>query len=131
MKLPHKTVILHWVERNSAWAELPWSDWVRFRGYDKEKAPSLAGAEAGEHFFVVCILGTSGELRNAIPHRYIVSSDARLVHGFDGLEIVEREESVRLGNLAFPALEDIARYDELGQRGFSVNLLPHRAVQQL
>ena len=131
MKLPHKTVVLHWTERSSAWAELPWSDWVRFRGYDSEKTPSLAGAEAGEHFFVVCILGTSGELCNAIPHRYIVSSDARLVHGFDGLDTGEREESVRIGSLAFPAPEELARYNELGERGFSVNLPPPRAVQQL
>lgn len=131
MKPPHKTVVLHWVERHSTWAELPWLDWVRFRGYDSGKPSSLAGAEAGEHFFLVCILGKSGELCNVIPHRYIVSSGARLVHGFDGLDSDEREESDRIGQLAFPAVEELARYNELGERGFSVNLPPPHTLQQL
>src|SRR6266550_970817 len=30
----------------------------------------LAGAEAGEHYFLVCVLGDGGELANVIPHRY-------------------------------------------------------------
>jgi hypothetical protein len=130
-KIPAKTVILHWVERHGTWAELPWPDWVRFRGYDKVNARSLSGAEAGEHFFVVCMLGVDGELCNAIPHRYVVSTDARLVHGFDGLDLLEREELHRIGELAFPTLEDIERCDELGERGFSVNLPPPHTVHQL
>ena len=130
-KIPHKTVVLHWVQCRRAWAELPWADWVRFRGYDPEKARSLPGVEAGEHFFVVCMLGVYGDLCNVIPHRYAVSEDARLVHGFDGLDVAEREESDRIGELAFPTLDDIERYNELGERGFSVNLPPHHTVQNL
>ncbi len=130
-KIPDKTVVLHWVEGRSAWAELPWSDWVRFRGYDKKHSRSLAGAEAGEHFFLVCMLGAHGELCNVIPHRYVVSAEARLVHGFDGLDIAEREESDRIGELAQPTMEDIERYNELGDRGFAVNLPPLHTVQHL
>ncbi|MFL6796162.1 MAG: hypothetical protein ACJ8F3_01975 [Xanthobacteraceae bacterium] len=130
-KIPEKTVVLQWVERQRAWTELPWCDWVRFRGFDQEQPPSLAGVEAGEHFFVVCILGTQDELCNAIPHRYVVSSDARLVHGFDGLDTEEREESDRINQLPFPELEEIARYDELRDRGLSVNLPPLHTVEQL
>src|SRR5206468_849736 len=93
---PEKTVILHWDEDRTAWAELPWRDWVRFRGLGEGRSSELAGAEAGEHFFLVCILGDRGELCNAIPHRYVMSADGRLVHGFDGLEVTEREESCRI-----------------------------------
>jgi hypothetical protein len=131
MKIPHKTVVLHWVECGNAWAELPWTDWVRFRGYDAEKTASLPGVEAGEHFFVVCMLGVHGELCNVIPHRYSLSEDARLVHGFDGLDVAERKESERIGELAFPSLEDIERYNQLGGRGLSANLPPHHTVQNL
>ena len=45
--------------------------------------------------------------------------------------LAEREESDRIGELAFPTLEDIERYNELGERGFSVNLPPHHTVQNL
>ena len=130
-KIPHKTVVLHWVEQRNAWAELPWPYWVRFRGYDKEHSRSLVGAEAGEHFFLVCMLGTHGELCNVIPHRYVISTDARLVHGFDGLDVAEREESDRIEELASPTIEDIERYDELVELGFSVNLPPLHTVQHL
>ena len=30
---PENTVILHWDECQTAWAQLPWRDWVRFRGF--------------------------------------------------------------------------------------------------
>ena len=130
-KIPHKTVVLHWVERRSRWAELPWSDWVRFRGQDQGKPTSLADAEAGEHFFLVCMLGVNGELSNVIPHRYAISQDARLVHGFDGLDVAEREETDRIADLAFPTLDDIERYNQLGERGFAVNLPPLHTVEHL
>jgi hypothetical protein len=130
-KIPNKTLVLHWIEGTSAWAELPLLDWVRFRGFGKEQSPLLIGAEAGEHYFLVCMLGTYGELCNVIPHRYVVSTDARLVHGFDGLEAAEREESDRIEDLVSPTTDDIERQRELGQRGFSVNLPPLHTVQHL
>jgi hypothetical protein len=130
-RVPDKTLILHWVEDQSAWTELPWPDWVRFRGFSNEGARLLTGAEAGEHYFVVCMLGSHGDLRNVIPHRYVVSTDARLVHGFDGLEVAEREESDRIAELVAPTVEDIERYNELGDRGFSVNLPPLHTVEHL
>jgi hypothetical protein len=129
--IPDKTVILHWIEGQRTWMELPWADWVRFRGFGDEQSSLMVGAEAGEHYFLVCMLGRHGDLCNVVPHRYVVSSDARLIHGFDGLEVAEREESDRLRELASPTLEDIERYTELGARGFAVNLPPSRTVQQL
>jgi hypothetical protein len=129
--VPDKTLILHWIESQTAWAELPWADWVRFRGFGDEQSSLMVGAEAGEHYFLVCMLGRHGDLCNVVPHRYVVSSDARLIHGFDGLEIAEREESDRLRELSSPTVEDIERYTELGARGFAVNLPPSRTVQQL
>jgi hypothetical protein len=130
-KIPANTLILHWIEHQNAWTELPWLDWVRFRGYGKERSSLLIGAEAGEHYFLVCMLGSHGELSNVIPHRYVISSDARLVHGFDGLGQEEREEADRLEELVWPTIEDIERFNELGQRGFSANLPPLRTVQNL
>src|SRR5262245_60049691 len=56
-KIPDKTLILHWNEDQGAWMELPWLEWVRFRGLGKERASLLVGAEAGEHYFLVCMLG--------------------------------------------------------------------------
>jgi hypothetical protein len=129
--VPDKTIILHWVESRTSWAELPWADWVRFRGFGDEPSSLLVGAEPGEHYFLVCMLGRHGDLCNVVPHRYVVSSDARLIHGFDGLEVAEREESDRLRDLSSPTVEDIERYTELGARGFAVNLPPSRTVQQL
>jgi len=130
-KSPDKTVILHWMENQRRWTELSWADWVRFRGFGKDEPSLLVGAEAGEHYFLVCMLGRHGDLRHVVPHRYVISNDARLVHGFDGLEIEEREESDRLRELASPTLEDIERYTELGTRGFAVNLPPPRTIQPL
>ena len=128
---PDKTLILHWIEEQKSWAELPWLDWVRFRGMGKEGSTLLLGAEAGEHYFLVCMLGSHGELSNVIPHRYVISSDARLVHGFDGLDVTERDESDRIAELAVPTIEDIDRYNELGKRGFAPNLPPLHTVQHL
>ena len=85
---PDNTVILHWDEGATAWSRLSWCDWVRFRGLGEGNASMLVGAAAGEHYFLVCVLGSRGELCSAIPHRYIMTTDARLVHGFDGLEPV-------------------------------------------
>jgi hypothetical protein len=130
-KDPDKTLILHWNEQRKAWAELPWLDWVRFRGLGEEPTSLLLGAEAGEHYFLVCMLGGHGELRNVIPHRYVISNDARLVHGFDGLDIAERDESDRIAELAAPTIEDIERYKELCERGFATNLPPLHTVQNL
>jgi hypothetical protein len=130
-KIPDKTLILHWIEGQNAWAELPWLDWVRFRGFGTERSNLLIGAEAGEHYFLVCMLGSHGELCNVIPHRYMISNDARLVHGFDGLEVAEREESDRIEDLVAPTIEDLERYAELGERGFAVNLPPLHTVQHL
>ena len=130
-KIPDKTLILHWIEDQNAWEELPWLDWVRFRGFGKERSSLLVGAAAGEHYFLVCMLGTHGELCNVIPHRYVISNDARLVHGFDGLDVTEREESDRIEELVSPTIEDLERYNELGERGFAVNLPPLHTVQHL
>jgi hypothetical protein len=129
--IPDQTLIFHWVEGRRVWAELPWADWVRFRGFGKERSSLLIGAEAGEHYFLVCMLSADGELCNVIPHRYVVSSDARLVHGFDGLEASERVESGRLEGLISPTIEDIERQTELGEREFSANLPPLHTIQHL
>ena len=128
---PDNTVILHWDECQTTWAQLSWRDWVRFRGMGEGGVSMLAGAEAGEHYFLVCVLGDRGELCDVIPHRYVMSTDGRLVHGFDGLEVAEREESYRIGELLIPTIEDSERYRELGARGFSVNLPPLHTVQPL
>jgi hypothetical protein len=128
---PDTTVILHWKEGGAAWVEMPWRDWVRFRGLGEAGGSLLAGAEAGEHYFVVCILGDRGELANVIPHKYFLSTDARLVHGFDGLEENERHEFFRIQVLSAPTIEDSERYDELGSRGFTVNLPPPHTVAPL
>jgi hypothetical protein len=130
-RTPDKTLILHWIEGQNAWAELPWQDWVRFRGFDNARASLLVGANAGEHYFLVCMLGSHGELRNVIPHRYVISNDALLVYGFDGLDVTEREESDLIEGLVAPTVEQLERYNELGERGFAVNLPPPHTVQQL
>ena len=129
LMVPDKTIILHWNESQNAWMELPWEDWVRFRGVGYKEPRSLAGAKAGEHYFLVCMLGRQGELRNVIPHRYLVSKDALLVHGFDGLEPIEREEAELIEEMPFPTKEDIERLNELIGRGFSVNLPPLHTIQ--
>ncbi len=128
---PESTVILHWKGGGASWVELPWLDWVRFRGLGEAGCSLLAGAEAGEHYFVVCVLGERGDLANVIPHKYYLSTDARLVHGFDGLEDEERHEFFRIQVLASPTIEDTERYDELGARGFTVNLPPPHTVPPL
>jgi hypothetical protein len=128
---PESTVILHWDECQAMWVELSWRDWIRFRGLDKSTHRLLAGAEAGEHYFLVCVLGDRGELNNVIPHRYIMSTDGRLVHGFDGLGVAEREESCRIEELSDPTIEDSQRYQEFGERGFSINLPPLHTVKPL
>jgi len=129
--IPPKTIVLHWNEGRSAWAELPWFDWVRFRGFGKGQSSLLVGAEAGEHYFLVCKLGVHDELWDVIPHRYVVSADARLVHGFDGLDARERAESDRIAELDSTTAEEIERYNELVERGFSANLPPHHTLQKL
>src|ERR1700694_2076764 len=109
---PENTVILHWDASVDAWAQLPWRDWVRFRGFGEGGNSLLAGAEAGEHYFLVCVLEDGGDLANVIPHRYVLSTDGRLVHGFDGLEASEREEYYRIQVLHIPSIEDSDRYNE-------------------
>ena len=128
---PDNTVILHWDECQSAWAKLSWRDWVRFRGFSEGGLSLLVGAEAGEHYFLVCVLGDRGELANVIPHRYVLSTDGRLVHGFDGLGKSEREEYYRIQVLHLPTIEDSERYSELDTRGFTVNLPPPHTLQSL
>jgi len=128
---PDNTIILHWDECGAAWGRLSWSDWVRFRGLGEGKTPSLIGAAAGEHYFLVCVLGHRGELCNAIPHRYLISTDGRLVHGFDGLEESERAESDRIEDLLFPTNEDLRRCRQLLAREFAANLPPLHTVQPL
>jgi hypothetical protein len=86
---------------------------------------------AGEHYFLVCVLDDRGELANVIPHRYVLSTDGRLVHGFDGLRQAEREEYCRIQLLPQPTIEDSERYNELDARGFAVNLPPAHTVQPL
>jgi hypothetical protein len=128
---PDNTVILHWNECQREWMELPWRDWVRFRGFGEGGTTLLAGAEAGEHYFLVCVLGDGGELANVIPHRYVLSADGRLVYGFDGLEAPEREEYCRIQTLLSPTIEDSERYNELGSCGFTANLPPLHTVHSL
>ena len=128
---PDNTVILHWDANKTSWAELSWRDWVRFRGFGKGGQSMLAGADAGEHYFIVCVLGDCGELANAIPHKYVLSADARLVHGFDGLGEAERQEFCRIDVLLSPTTEDSERYNELDARRFTVNLPPAHTVQPL
>jgi hypothetical protein len=128
---PDNTVILHWDECRASWSRLPWRDWVKFRGLDASGLSLLAGAEAGEHYFVVCVLGDFGELAHLIPHRYLLSPDGRLVHGFDGLGGEEREEYCRIQVLAVPTNEDSKRYGELHARGFTVNLPPRHTIHPL
>jgi hypothetical protein len=128
---PDNTVILHWQECQTSWAELSWGDWVRFRGFGEDGRSLLVGAQAGEHYFLVCILGDRGELANVIPHKYVMSSDGRLVYGFDGLGDAEREEWSRIEELALPSAEESARYEEFGLRGLAVNLPPLHTVPPL
>jgi hypothetical protein len=128
---PDKTVILHWDEGRTTWTQVSWRDWVRFRGFSDEGPRLLAGAEAGEHYFLVCILGDRGELSNVIPHKYVMSCDGRLVYGFDGLGEAEREESSRIEQLALPSIEESERYQEFDSRGFAVNLPPLYTVRPL
>src|SRR5688572_17269892 len=97
---PDNTVILHWDECRASWQQLSWRDWVRCRVFREVGVSLLAGAQAGEHYFLVCVLGDGGELTNVIPHRYVLTADGRLVHGFDGLEAAEREEYYRIRVLA-------------------------------
>src|SRR5262249_51467535 len=124
-------VILHWDECHSMWAQLSWPDWVRFRGSGAGGRSLLAGAEAGEHYFLVCVLGDRGELANVIPHRYLLSANGWLVHDFDWLEQEEREEYYSIRVLRAPTIEDTERYEELGARGFAINLPPPYTVQHL
>ena len=91
----------------------------------------LAGAEAGEHYFLVCVLGDGGELCHAIPHRYMMSTDGRLAHGFDGLKAQEREDSSRIEELDIPTAQELKRYDEFVARALSANLPPPRTVPPL
>jgi hypothetical protein len=128
---PDNTVILHWDECRMSWAKLSWRDWVRFRGCGAARQSLLVGAQAGEHYFLVCVLGDCGELANVIPHKYVLSTDARLVHGFDGLEHAERQEFCRLDGLLSRSIEDSERHDELDARGFPANLPPTRTVRPL
>jgi hypothetical protein len=125
------TVILHWDANRTSWAQLSWRDWVRFRGFGEGGQSLLARAEAGEHYFLVCVLGDCGELANVIPHKYVLSADARLVHGFDGLGEAERQEFCRIEALRSPTIEDYDRYNELDARSFMVNLPPAHTVQPL
>jgi hypothetical protein len=128
---PDNTVILHWDECRTAWAKLSWREWVRFRGFGQGAASMLAGAEAGEHYFLVCVLGDLGELANVIPHKYVLSNDGLLAHGFDGLGQAEREEYYRIGVLKLPTAKDWDRYHELDARGFTVNLPPPHTLPPL
>lgn len=130
-KIADKTLVLHWIEKQKAWSELPWLDWVRFRGFGKDRSTLLIGATAGEHYFLVCMLGSHGELWNVIPYKYVISNNARMVHGFDGLGIAERTEVDRLEHLPCPTIDEMDRLDELGTRGFSANLPPTRTIQNL
>jgi hypothetical protein len=128
---PENTVILHWDDCRAAWGQLSWGDWIRFRGFAEGGRSLLVGAKAGEHYFLVCVLGERGELANVIPHRYVLSTDGQLVHGFDGLGEAERQEVCRIEELILPTIEDSERYEEFGARGFTVNLPPLRTVQAL
>ena len=128
---PDNTVILHWDESRTEWEKLSWREWVRFRGLDYGGLSLLAGAEAGEHYFLVCVLGERGELANVIPHRYVLSTDGRLMHGFDGLEQAEREEYDRIQVLPWPTVADSERRQELDGRGFTVNLPPVHTLPPL
>jgi hypothetical protein len=129
-RTPKNTVILHWEEHQSEWTELPWRDWLRFRGFAARES-SLTGAHAGDHYFLICLLESTGCLANLIPHRYAMSTGGGLSYGFDGLEETEREEFYRLKALRWPTPEESKIYDDLGARAFAVNLPPAHTVQAL
>ena len=76
------------------------------------------------------VLASNG-LANVIPHRYVLSTDGRLGHGFDGLGASEREEYYRILTLPLPTIEDSERCNELSSCGFTVNLPPLHTVQPL
>jgi hypothetical protein len=77
---PDNTVILHWDECRTSWAELSWHDWVRFRGFGAGRQTLLAGAVAGEHYFLSAF---SAATASAMPSTfYVLSTDARLVARF-------------------------------------------------
>jgi hypothetical protein len=128
---PDKTVVLHWDEIETTWDELSWGDWIRFRGLQPGEHALLEGAEAGEHYFLVCVLGHDGELCHAIPHRYMMSTDGRLVYGFDGLKAQEREFSSRIEELDTPTAQELNRYNEFVARALFANLPPLRTVPPL
>jgi hypothetical protein len=50
-----------------------------------EDGTSWKLANAGEHYFLICMLENAGGLADVIPHRYSLTTDGRLAHGFDGL----------------------------------------------
>jgi hypothetical protein len=61
----------------------------------------------------------------------MMTTDGRLVHGFDGLEETERKEFNRLGALLFPTVQDLERCQQLLAREFAANLPPLHTVQPL
>jgi hypothetical protein len=127
---PKNTIILHWEQCQSEWAELPWPDWLQFRELI-EGGSLIAGAQPGEHYFLICMLENAGGLTDAIPHRYAVSAGGRLAHGFDGLTDSERSEYQRIKALRWPTVEDTKLYNELGARALVVNLPPVHTLQPL
>ena len=129
---PANTVILHWDECGTTWAQLPWRDWVRFRGFDDGGLSLLAGAEAGEHYFLVCVLDDRGELANVIPHRYVcrpTGASFTVSMGFARRSAKNIAASNCWSSLRSRTSE---RYNELDARGFTMlNLPPPHTVQPL
>ena len=82
-------------------------------GIRQERLSPVGRRRGRRALFLVCVIGDRGELYNVIPHRYVMSADGRLVHGFDGLGAAEREESCRIEELVLPSIEDMERYKEL------------------
>jgi hypothetical protein len=66
--------VLHW--RDGGWHHIAWNDWSNFRAPGAAFVP-LPYVTAGEHRFVVCIVG-DGRLYNILPHRYLVGEDGRI-----------------------------------------------------
>ena len=51
--------------------------------------------------------------------------------GLTDLTLQSAEESDRIQELVAPTIEELERYNELGERGLAVNLPPLRTVQHL
>jgi hypothetical protein len=101
---------------------LSWHVWVRFRGL--EPGGQAAGRRRGRRtIFPGCVLGEDGEFCHAIPHRYRCRPrTARAWLQWARQGGTRRVIAHKGTRHADP--QEIKRYNELGARGLSFNLLP-------